>query len=240
LFFFGLSDIFVVFVSYIVKNTHYTLTYRKNIEKMLFNLRKTKESKEQYKKYAGFFPRMVAGLIDSTVLSVATAPILDIFARMFFTINEEDLKENIQAIRPKETTESWDDVLNIFNQYFQVVNESGVITRMEFISGIYIIISAIIVITFWHFYSATPMKMLFGMTIVDAKTFEKPTTKQFILRFIGYIVSAIPLGFGFVWVEMNKKRKGWHDIISGTTVVYKNRLKNKGEDKEEEPDESEA
>jgi len=43
--------------------------------------------------------------------------------------------------------------------------------------------------------------------------------KQAVLRYFGYIVSAIPLGLGFLWVIWDEKKQGWHDKIAKTVVV---------------------
>jgi uncharacterized RDD family membrane protein YckC len=40
------------------------------------------------------------------------------------------------------------------------------------------------------------------------------------LRYFGYIVSTIPLFFGFIWILFSRKRQGWHDKIARTCVVY--------------------
>jgi uncharacterized RDD family membrane protein YckC len=40
------------------------------------------------------------------------------------------------------------------------------------------------------------------------------------LRYLGYVVSIIPLFFGFIWILFSRQRQGWHDKIAGTCVVY--------------------
>ena len=54
----------------------------------------------------------------------------------------------------------------------------------------------IAVILLWKYYQATPGKMIFKATIVDAKTGGKPSLRQLIIRYLGYIISTIPLGLG--------------------------------------------
>jgi uncharacterized RDD family membrane protein YckC len=81
------------------------------------------------------------------------------------------------------------------------------------------IFPAIVVILFWIYRSATPGKMILGMKIVDAKTGDKPGTRQYILRYLGYYVSTIPLLLGLIWVGFDDRKQGWHDKIAGTVVV---------------------
>ena len=81
------------------------------------------------------------------------------------------------------------------------------------------ILPAIAIIIFWIYRSATPGKMVLGLTIVDATTGGKPSTGQFIGRYLGYYVSTIPLLLGLIWVGIDKRKQGWHDKLAGTVVI---------------------
>ena len=85
------------------------------------------------------------------------------------------------------------------------------------------ILPAVAVIIFWVYKSATPGKMATKLTIVDAKTGEKPSTGQFIGRYLGYYVSMIPLFLGIIWVGIDKRKQGWHDKLAGTVVIKSNK-----------------
>jgi uncharacterized RDD family membrane protein YckC len=78
---------------------------------------------------------------------------------------------------------------------------------------------AIVVIIFWVYKSATPGKMILDLTIIDAKTGGKPSTAQFIGRYLAYFVAVIPFLLGIIWVGFDKKKQGWHDKLAGTLVV---------------------
>ena len=77
----------------------------------------------------------------------------------------------------------------------------------------------IAVILLWKYYQATPGKMIFKATIVDAKTGGKPSLRQLIIRYLGYIISTIPLCLGIFWVAFDKKKQGFHDKLANTVVV---------------------
>lgn len=81
------------------------------------------------------------------------------------------------------------------------------------------VLPAIAVIVFWIYKSATPGKMALRLVIVDARTGEKPTTAQFIGRYLGYYVSMLPLFLGLIWVGIDKRKQGWHDKLAGTVVI---------------------
>ncbi len=85
------------------------------------------------------------------------------------------------------------------------------------------ILPAIAVIIFWVYKAATPGKMLTKLTIVDAKTGGKPSTGQFIGRYLAYYVSIIPFFIGIIWVAFDKRKQGWHDKLAGTVVIKSNK-----------------
>ena len=84
------------------------------------------------------------------------------------------------------------------------------------------ILPAVVVIIFWIYKSATPGKMATRLIIVDAKTGAKPSTAQFIGRYLAYFVSMIPLFLGIIWVGIDKRKQGWHDKLAGTVVIRNN------------------
>lgn len=74
-------------------------------------------------------------------------------------------------------------------------------------------------ILFWLYKSATPGKIALLAKIVDAKTGNKPSVKQSIIRYLSYYLSLLPLGLGFLWIAWDAKKQGWHDKLAGTVVV---------------------
>ncbi len=85
------------------------------------------------------------------------------------------------------------------------------------------ILPAIAVIVFWIYKSATPGKMATKLMIVDAETGGRPSTSQFIGRYLGYYISMIPLFLGIIWVGFDKRKQGWHDKLAGTVVIRSNK-----------------
>ncbi len=81
------------------------------------------------------------------------------------------------------------------------------------------ILPALIVIAFCIYKSATPGKMAVKVSSVDAQTGEQPSVKQYLVRYLGYYVSIIPLFLGIIWVAFDKRKQGWHDKLAGTVVV---------------------
>jgi uncharacterized RDD family membrane protein YckC len=135
--------------------------------------------------YAGFWIRVVASIIDTTLLVIVLlAIVFPLYSAGLITDNPEDL-----------------GMVGIFLNY---------------------VIPLILVLIFWHYKSATPGKIITRMSIVDAETGGKPSFGQFIIRYIAYYISALPLLLGFIWVGFDKRKQGWHDKIAKTVVIKTN------------------
>ena len=76
-----------------------------------------------------------------------------------------------------------------------------------------------VVVLFWVYRMATPGKMIIDAVIVDAQTFAKPRTRQYVGRYLAYFVSTLPLCLGFLWIAFDGRKQGWHDKLAGTVVV---------------------
>ena len=40
-----------------------------------------------------------------------------------------------------------------------------------------------------------------------------------LLRLVGLYVASAVFYLGFIWIFIDKRRRGWHDLIAGTVVV---------------------
>lgn len=89
------------------------------------------------------------------------------------------------------------------------------------LSGFFIeaAVPALAVILFWRRTGTTPGKAAVFAKIVDARSGAAPSTGQCIARYLGYLISSIPLFLGFAWIAIDRRKQGWHDKIAGTVVV---------------------
>jgi len=79
----------------------------------------------------------------------------------------------------------------------------------------------LLTMVFWRRWrGATPGKKFVHIKIVDAKSFQDIDNKQAITRSFGYIVSTMLLLIGFIMVAFRKDKRGLHDLLAGTVVVY--------------------
>jgi uncharacterized RDD family membrane protein YckC len=85
------------------------------------------------------------------------------------------------------------------------------------------VILGIIVVSFWAERRATPGKLVAGIRIVDAETGGTPPVGRLVLRYVGYIVSGIPLCLGYLWMLWDGRKQTWHDKMAGTLVIRERR-----------------
>ena len=142
--------------------------------------------------FTGFWARFLAFLIDSIAATVLIIPLV-VFILGETRLEDYDLKNTAQV--------------------------TELMNRMMIQFSVETILMGTIFVLFWIFRSATPGKMLLGCSIVDAKTYGKAGSRQNIIRYIGYFVSLIPLGLGFVWIAFDNKKQGLHDKMAGTVVI---------------------
>jgi uncharacterized RDD family membrane protein YckC len=80
-------------------------------------------------------------------------------------------------------------------------------------------IPAAFTLVFWLIKAATPGKLALRAVIVDANTRAKPAPWQLLVRYLGYYLSLLPLGLGFLWIIWDPRKQGWHDKLAGTVVI---------------------
>lgn len=71
----------------------------------------------------------------------------------------------------------------------------------------------------WGRFGTTPGKLLLELRVVDARTGERPGLVRAFIRYVGYFVSFLTLGLGFVWIAFDRRRQGLHDKLAGTRVI---------------------
>jgi uncharacterized RDD family membrane protein YckC len=75
------------------------------------------------------------------------------------------------------------------------------------------------VVFFWSLAGQTP-GMRFLRIRLDAAGGPRIGLRAAIKRFLGLVLSAIPLGIGFLGILFSERRRGWADRIAATEVIY--------------------
>lgn len=164
-----------------------------------------KPKRRTHSKYPGFNRRMLAATIDSIILLIFT-PVVNVLA----PVNTESLgRYTIDQHDPDAPRRFMLHVLH--NPEFVHSWTTNFMMQMVF----WAVYSAI----FWHFWAATPGKMLLRMKVVNAKDEGPITDLQIFFRSFGYLISASFFCLGFFWIALNRKHRGWHDYLGDTIVV---------------------
>jgi uncharacterized RDD family membrane protein YckC len=89
-------------------------------------------------------------------------------------------------------------------------------------TGLWLLTGAGYLVIFWALAGQTP-GMRFVRIRIDAEGERRIGSRRAIRRIIGVVLSAAPLGLGFIAVLVDPRRRGWLDRIAGTEVVYASR-----------------
>ena len=92
--------------------------------------------------------------------------------------------------------------------------------------GILLIVLGIFAVTlgyfpwFWAHSGATPGMAILGLRVVRDSDGGPISGGQAVLRLIGYWVSGVVFYIGYIWIFVDDRKRGWHDLIAGTVVVH--------------------
>ncbi len=178
-----------------------------------------KPKTEEEKRYPSFNTRMMAATVDLMIISLTLKPLVDY---AFLQYRGEPPLEMPELLGQLSTHKTSGEAIQ---EFVRVINETGFwdywkaqMSWHSYVMGVYFILC-------WHFWSSSPGKILFRLSIVDSKTFKPISDLQSVLRVVGYVMSFLPLGFGIIWMAIDKKKRGFHDIFAGTVVMKKSALK---------------
>jgi uncharacterized RDD family membrane protein YckC len=81
--------------------------------------------------------------------------------------------------------------------------------------------AGLIFVTFWSLVGQTPGMRFLGIRIVVAGTGSSEIgLRRALERWLMIPVAALPLGLGFLAILVSSDRRGWHDVVAGTEVIY--------------------
>ncbi len=84
--------------------------------------------------------------------------------------------------------------------------------------ALWLVLAGVYVAYFTHAGGQTPGKMLMGIRVVGVDDAD-PTWSQAALRPLGYLLSLLPLGLGFLMAAVPPGKRALHDLLTGTRVV---------------------
>jgi len=161
--------------------------------------------------YASFNRRILAGTIDIIVLAIILTPVSHLLD--FFLYDGQGLLVMIgDFFKNRDNTVDSEEL-------WQFLSDNHIIAKYFFVQITLFAIIGFFFIGFWLYRGQTPGKVITSCKIVDAKSGNVPTKRQYIIRFFSYIPSTLLLCLGFIIVSFTKKKQGLHDIIADTVVI---------------------
>lgn len=144
--------------------------------------------------YAGFLDRAKAFVTDIFMIGLPVALII----MMMFGYNETKSAGALDVIvKDKKALE-------------HAPNPMASIVQIVLIMGVHVLL--------WRKDGQTPGKKFAHIKVVDASTLKEASYFKLIIRFIGYFISLLTLGFLMGLLRDDKKTL--HDLLSGTAVIY--------------------
>jgi len=140
---------------------------------------------------AGFISRFAAWFVDQLVLVVAFA-VMGMTVQLVFTFSGQ----SVPAL-------SGDKI-------------SGLLGTAWFA----FVVSAIYMALFWYLFGSTLGQLLFGLRVVRADGSQFLSFPQVVVRVIGFYISMAVFFLGFLWILIDPGRRGWHDKLARTKVIY--------------------
>lgn len=152
-------------------------------------------------KYAGFWRRFIAYMIDGFIIGIIFFVLAVIAGIAFF------------AGIMSGGNNAWIAGMNDPEQMLSLTLWFWIFTTL------------INIAYFTYFHGATgrtPGKTLLGVQVVSVEGRPISFGTAF-LRSVGYMVSSFFFCLGFIWIGFDKKKQGWHDKIAGTVVIIRER-----------------
>jgi uncharacterized RDD family membrane protein YckC len=89
-------------------------------------------------------------------------------------------------------------------------------------SGLQILLGLVYYTYFWSSASPWPGQTI-GSKLLNLRVVRTDgsdlSISQALIRYVGFVISGICLGIGFIWAAFDPNKQGWHDKIAGTYVI---------------------
>ncbi len=71
----------------------------------------------------------------------------------------------------------------------------------------------------WSLLGASLGQKALGLRVVNVHNGARLDIGRSLIRYLGFVVSVIPLFLGLIWAGFDPRKQGWHDKIASTCVV---------------------
>jgi uncharacterized RDD family membrane protein YckC len=150
-------------------------------------------------KYAGFWLRLLAYLIDAVLLNLIAVPLnLVVFGNSGVLCSAS----NYTVLSGSPTTHG----INYS------CNATGAGYLIYFLLGL-------VYFTFTWSRGATLGQRALKIRIADAATNRPLSLSKSLVRYVGFWFSLIPLAIGLIWAGVDPRKRGWHDKMANSVAL---------------------
>lgn len=163
-------------------------------------------------RYAGFWVRIMASFFDLLILTLPISIVIYFLNDKSQAIDSAHYGEMIKYAQNGNTSALVEDYKELLINLFSF-------STWDMISFFILMFVAVV---FWKkFDGATPGKKICKIKIVDTNTFDEITNIQAITRSFAYIPAILSFGIGIFMIIFREDKRGLHDLLAGTVVIYK-------------------
>jgi uncharacterized RDD family membrane protein YckC len=152
--------------------------------------------------FGGFGARLVAYILDAIILTFVVGGLIVIAAIIAWVGTDFSIDTTTGDVIPESIDFS-----------------SGAWVAFALLTIFGTIIAILYFPWFWARGGQTPGMRPFGLYVVRDADGGRIGWGAAILRLLGFYVSSLVFYLGFIWIFIDKRRRGWHDLIAGTVVI---------------------
>ena len=154
-------------------------------------------------RYAGFVSRAVGLLIDQAIIGLVSVT-------LFLVVSSVLSLAGMDIDRCAEFVPVY-DVGDVLTNICRSARGGTYFLSVMFGPTYYVVL--------WMLTGKTMDMAIVGIRVVRADG-TNIVLRQSLLRMIGFVLCVLSLGFGFLRVNWDDRRQGWHDKMSNSFVVY--------------------
>jgi len=168
----------------------------------------------------GFWPRLGAYVIDNIITSFITGIVFIVpliaYSASFFSRHQTELLQYCDNTAYGYSDTACRQTLeNILVKSGELGGFVSIVVGLVFLATVL----TVLYYTITTARGATVGKKVFGMRVVTADGQNIGFGRSLLRHTVGYFVSGLVFGLGFLWIGFDPHKQGWHDKIAGTYVV---------------------
>ncbi|MBI2712453.1 MAG: RDD family protein [Bdellovibrio sp.] len=154
--------------------------------------------------YPGFWKRVIADLIDSSIVDLASVLMTFIFLGAWYWVG---VLLRLESVQPEAR-----------DFFFREAQSTLILLVLVLSRGIF----ALLYYSLGHYrYGTTFGKIIFHIYVVSTEGMQPLTLRQAYLRTLHYITSYLTFYVGFLMVIFHPQKRALHDLLANTVSIVR-------------------